>query len=61
MVCGGKMMHFPECIMTDVVLEIKNLTRRFNAFTAVDALTFSSKGSPISNLAGFACGKAEVT
>jgi ABC-type branched-subunit amino acid transport system ATPase component len=27
--------------MSDVVLEIKNLTRRFGAFTAVDALTLS--------------------
>jgi hypothetical protein len=26
-------------IMSDVVLEIKNLTRRFGAFTAVDART----------------------
>jgi ABC-type branched-subunit amino acid transport system ATPase component len=27
--------------MRDVVLEIKNLTRRFGTFTAVDALTLS--------------------
>jgi ABC-type uncharacterized transport system ATPase subunit len=27
--------------MSDVVLEIKNLTRRFGVFAAVDALTLS--------------------
>jgi hypothetical protein len=28
--------------MSDIVLEIKALTRRFGAFTAVDALTLSA-------------------
>jgi ABC-type branched-subunit amino acid transport system ATPase component len=28
--------------MSDVVLEIENLTRRFGAFTAVDALTLAA-------------------
>jgi hypothetical protein len=34
---------FLEYLMSDVVLEIKNLTRRFGAFTAVDALYASDR------------------
>lgn len=46
------MMHFPECIMSDVVLEIKDLTRRFGAFTAVDALTLSVNAGEVFGLLG---------
>jgi hypothetical protein len=52
---GNQKIHFPECIMGDVVLEIKNLTWRFGAFTAVDALPLSvnagrsSKSSNVKN------------
>jgi hypothetical protein len=39
---GDQKIHFPECIMGDVVLEIKNLTQRFGAYTTMDALPFRS-------------------
>jgi ABC-2 type transport system ATP-binding protein len=39
-------------IMSDVVLEIKNLTRRFGAFTAVDALTLSVNAGEVFGLLG---------
>ena len=38
--------------MSDVVLEIKNLTRRFGAFTAVDALTLSVNAGEVFGLLG---------
>ena len=38
--------------MRDVVLEIKNLTRRFGAFTAVDALTLSVNAGEVFGLLG---------
>jgi ABC-2 type transport system ATP-binding protein len=36
--------------LTDFVLEIKDLTRRFGAFTAVDALTLSVNAGEIFGL-----------
>jgi ABC-type polysaccharide/polyol phosphate transport system ATPase subunit len=39
-------------IMSDVVLEIKNLTRRFGAFTAVDAFTLSVNAGEVFGLLG---------
>src|SRR5208337_5563727 len=44
--------HVPRCIMSDVVLEIRNLTRRFGAFTAVDALTLSVNAGEVFGLLG---------
>jgi ABC-2 type transport system ATP-binding protein len=38
--------------MSDLVLEIKNLTRRFGAFTAVDALTLSINAGEVFGLLG---------
>ena len=38
--------------MSDVVLEIKNLTRRFGTFTAVDALTLSVNAGEVFGLLG---------
>ena len=38
--------------MSDVVLEIKNLTRRFGAFTAVDALSLSINAGEVFGLLG---------
>ena len=38
--------------MSDVVLEIKNLTRRFGAFTAVDDLTLSVNAGEVFGLLG---------
>jgi ABC-2 type transport system ATP-binding protein len=38
--------------MRDVVLEIRNLTRRFGAFTAVDALTLSVNAGEVFGLLG---------
>ena len=38
--------------MSDVVLEIKNLTRRFGAFTAVDALTLSVNAGEVFGVLG---------
>jgi ABC-2 type transport system ATP-binding protein len=38
--------------MSDIVLEIKALTRRFGAFTAVDALTLSVKAGEVFGLLG---------
>ncbi len=38
--------------MVEVVLEIKNLTRRFGNFTAVDALTLSVNAGEIFGLLG---------
>jgi ABC-2 type transport system ATP-binding protein len=38
--------------MTDFILEIEALTRRFGAFTAVDALTLSVHGGEIFGLLG---------
>ena len=38
--------------MSDVVLEIKNLTRRFGTFTAVDALTLSVNAGEVLGLLG---------
>jgi ABC-2 type transport system ATP-binding protein len=38
--------------MSDVVLEIKNLTRRFGAFTAVDSLTLSVNAGEVFGLLG---------
>jgi ABC-2 type transport system ATP-binding protein len=38
--------------MSEVVLEIKNLTRRFGAFTAVDALTLSVNAGEVFGLLG---------
>jgi ABC-type multidrug transport system ATPase subunit len=38
--------------MSDIVLEIKNLTRRFGAFTAVDALTLSVNAGEVFGLLG---------
>ena len=38
--------------MSDVILEIKNLTRRFGAFTAVDALTLSVNAGEVFGLLG---------
>jgi len=38
--------------MSDTVLEIKNLTRRFGAFTAVDALTLSVNAGEVFGLLG---------
>ena len=35
-----------------IVLEIKNLTRRFGAFTAVDALTLSVNAGEVFGLLG---------
>jgi len=38
--------------MSDVVLEIKNLTRRFGVFTAVDTLTLSVNAGEVFGLLG---------
>ena len=38
--------------MSDIVLEIKALTRRFGAFTAVDALTLSVNAGEVFGLLG---------
>lgn len=38
--------------MTDIVLDIKNLTRRFGAFTAVDSLTLSVNSGEVFGLLG---------
>ena len=38
--------------MSEIVLEIKNLTRRFGAFTAVDALTLSVNAGEVFGLLG---------
>ena len=38
--------------MSNVVLEIKNLTRRFGALTAVDALTLSAAAGEVFSLLG---------
>ncbi|HEX7569956.1 MAG TPA: ATP-binding cassette domain-containing protein, partial [Verrucomicrobiae bacterium] len=38
--------------MSDVVLDIKNLTRRFGAFTAVDALTLSVNAGEVFGVLG---------
>ena len=38
--------------MSEIILEIKNLTRRFGAFTAVDALTLSVNGGEVFGLLG---------
>jgi len=38
--------------MSNVVLEIKNLTRRFGALTAVDALTLSTAAGEVFGLLG---------
>ena len=38
--------------MAEVVLEIKNLTRRFGTFTAVDALTLSVNAGEVFGLLG---------
>jgi hypothetical protein len=38
---SNQKIHFLECIMGDVVLEITNLIRRFDAFTTMDATTLS--------------------
>jgi len=38
--------------MSDIVLEIKNLTRRFGAFTAVDSLTLSVNAGEVFGLLG---------
>src|SRR5664280_165767 len=46
----GQKRHF--WIMAEVVLEIKNLTRRFGAFTAVDALTLSVDAGEVFGLLG---------
>jgi ABC-type uncharacterized transport system ATPase subunit len=51
-VCGNQKGHFQKWIMRDVVLEIKNLTRRFGAFTAVDALTLSVNAGEVFGLLG---------
>ena len=45
-------IQFAEWIMSDVVLEIKDLTRRFGAFTAVDALTLSVNAGEVFGLLG---------
>ena len=47
---AGQKRHFG--VMTEVVLEIKNLTRRFGAFTAVDALTLSVNAGEVFGLLG---------
>jgi len=39
-------------MMAEVILEIKNLTRRFGAFTAVDALTLSVNAGEVFGLLG---------
>src|ERR1035438_8671077 len=39
-------------LMSDIVLEIKALTRRFGAFTAVDALTLSVNAGEVFGLLG---------
>ena len=39
-------------LMSDTVLEIESLTRRFGAFTAVDALTLSVKPGEVFGLLG---------
>jgi ABC-2 type transport system ATP-binding protein len=39
-------------MMSDIVLEIKNLTRRFGAFTAVDSLTLSVNAGEVFGLLG---------
>jgi ABC-2 type transport system ATP-binding protein len=49
---GNQKEHFQKWIMRDVVLEIKNLTRRFGAFTAVDALTLSVNAGEVFGLLG---------
>ena len=41
-----------DFLMSDIVLEIKNLTRRFGAFTAVDALILSVNAAEIFGLLG---------
>lgn len=41
-----------EFLMSDIVLEIKTLTRRFGAFTAVDALTLSVNADEVFGLLG---------
>ena len=38
--------------MSEIVLEIKGLTRRFGSFTAVDALTLSVKAGEVFGLLG---------
>ena len=38
--------------VTDIVLEMKNLTRRFGTFTAVDALTLSVNAGEVFGLLG---------
>jgi ABC-type multidrug transport system ATPase subunit len=38
--------------MSKIVLEIKNLTRRFGAFTAVDSLTLSVNAGEVFGLLG---------
>jgi hypothetical protein len=49
---SGPKRHISYCIMSDVVLEITNLTRRFGAFTAVDALTLSVNAGEVFGLLG---------
>src|ERR1035437_4557527 len=44
--------HFPKSIMSDFVLKIKTLPRRFGAFTAVDALTLSVNAGEVFGLLG---------
>jgi ABC-type uncharacterized transport system ATPase subunit len=49
-VSAGQKGHF--WFMVEVVLEIKNLTRRFGTFTAVDALTLSVNAGEVFGLLG---------
>jgi len=49
---GGQKRHVLGCIMSDVVLEIKDLTRRFGTFTAADALTLSVNAGEVFGLFG---------
>ena len=41
-----------DFLMSDTVIELKTLTRRFGAFTAVDALTLSVNAGEVFGLLG---------
>src|ERR1019366_3447059 len=45
-------IHFPESVMSEIVLEITNLTRRLSAVTAVEALSLSVKAGEVFGLLG---------
>src|ERR1019366_6859557 len=48
-ICSPNLRDF---LMSDIVLEIKGLTRRFGAFTAVDAVSLSVNAGEVFGLLG---------